>query len=506
MPKPVKRQRWSNIDVFGLLNGISTWDPQYRTLLYVRTPTDSTLDVRAKIFRNNNNPPSLTKQGLLNGIGNEFGYDPYNVSPTSVFQLTNSPFPSGDIGTQDIWVEYRDINTTGTWTSLYPQVWGQTYQENKDAKKGFIVWQNEKYINISGVKNFTYSTILEVMEDLPDNQELRISYWVNGIDEDNNLVLKRFTDVDNLEDPYNRYYVYRKPVEIDVTSGITVYTLNDIPTGLYLRYYDSFKFPLEQLYTIKEHINSKYRHTWGTMGDATVIWDVHKQYGSGNIPHFFDVAAPQNELYCLQFAKESGYYYSGLLGGIEDLSHSLYLDQILESGEAYNWYFTLYPGKFYLDGIPFYMFESPGIANITFVGGQADIPSGLQRGAHAILAKSGYFESACTGLDEYLSGYIFEDHTYPVGEGGDTTWSYIYRRRGFVPSGIGYNNTLLIGEYNIDFENNKINAALLDTDATIIWEKALIPSGRLIEYDLNPLNNNIFSQQKFFLYLGTKEN
>ena len=506
MPKPVKRQRWSNIDVFGLLNGISTWDPQYRTLLYIRNPIESTLDMRARIFRSHNNPADLTKQGLLNGISNEFGFDPYNVKPTSVFQLTNFPFPSGEIDVQDIWVEYRDVNSTGDWNSLYPQVWGQTYLENKENKKGFIVWQNEKYVNISGVKNFTYSNILEIMEDRPDNQELRISYWTNGLDENNTLVLNKFSDVDNLEDNYARYYVYRKPAEIDVTSGITVYTLNDIPTGLYYRYYDTSDVPVEQLYTIKEHINSKYKHTWGTMGDATVIWDVHKQYGSGNIPHFFDAAAPQNELYCQVFAKESGYYYSGFIGGIEDVSQALYFDQIVESGETYNWYFTLYPGKFYIDGTPFYMFENPGISSLTFVGGQADIPSGLQRGAHVILAKSGYFEAPCTVGDEYVSGYIFEDHTYPVGEGGESVWSYIYRRKGFVPSGVGYDFELLLGEYNIDFQNGKINANLLDADATIIWENSLTPSGRLIEYDINPLNNSLFSQQKFFLYLATKEN
>ena len=505
MPKPIKRQRWSNIDVFGLINGISTWDPQYRTLLYVRGSSDTTLDLRSKIFRNHNNPPGITKQGLLHGISNEFGLDVYNVESTNTFQLTNIPFPSGDIDTQDIWVEYREVNSTGSWTSIYPQVWGQTYQENKDNKKGFIVWQNEKYINISGVKNFTYSTSLEVLEDLPDNQELRITYWVRGTDQDNNLVLKKFTDVDNSEDPYFRYFIYRKPTEIDVASGATVYTLNDIPTGLYSRYYDTNGVPLEQLYTLKEYINSKYQHTWGTMGDATVIWDVHKQYGSGNIPHFFDVAAPQNELYCQVFAKESGYYYSGFIGGIEDLSQSLYLDQIVESGEAYNWYFTLYPGRFYLDGTPFYMFENPGTANLTFVSGQADIPSGLQRGAHVILAKSGYYELAYASADPYLSGYIFEDHTYPVGEGGDEVWSYIYRRKGFVPSGIGYEIDLLLGEYNIDFQNGKINASLLDTDATIIWENSLIPSGRLIKYDINPLNNSLFSQQKFFIYLVNKE-
>ncbi len=506
MPKPIKRQRWSNIDVFGLLNGISTWDPQYRTLLYVRGAADTPLDIRAKIFRNHNNPPGLTKQGILNGISNEFGFDPYNVELTNVFQLSNTPFPSGSIDTQDIWVEYRDLNSTGTWNSLYPQVWGQTYQAAKDSKKGFIVWQNEKYINISGVKNFTYSNSLEILEDLPDNQELRISYWVKGTDQDNNLVLRKFTDVDNVEDPYTRNYIYRKPSQIDVASGVTVYTLNDIPSGLYSRYYNSNYFPLEQLYTLKDHINSKYRHKWGTMGDATVIWDVHKQYGSGNIPHFFDVAAPQNDEYCQLSGKANGMYYSGFIGGIEDLSQALYLDKLIESGEAQNWYFTLYPGRFYLDGTPFYMFERPSIENITFINGQADIPSGLERGAHVILAKSGYYDNACVEQDPYLSGYMFEDHTYPTGEGGDEIWSYIYRRKGFIPSGVGHDVELLLGEYNIDFQNGKINASLLDPDATIIWENSVIPSGRIIEYDINPINNSLFSKQKFFLYLVTKEN
>jgi len=505
MPKPVKRQRWSNIDIFGLINGISTWDDQYRTLLYVRNPSESTLDIRSKIFRNHNNPADLTKQGLLNGLCNEFQLDPYNVQPLSVFQLTKFPSPSGEIDVQDIWVEYRDVNSTGDWNNIYPQVWGQTYLDNKQSKKGFIVWQNEKYINISGYKNFTYSNILEIMEDLPDNQELKISYYVKSVDDNNNLILNKFTDIDNLEDQYNKKFIYKRANEIDIASGITVYTLNDIPTGLYYTYYDLYGRPKEQLYTIKEHINSKYKHTWGTMSNATVIWDVHKQYGSGNIPHFYDVAAPQNEIYCHSFAKENGYYYSGFIGGIDNVSQSLYFDQIVESGEAYNWFFTLYPGKFYLDGTSFYMFENPGYASITFTSGQAILPSGVQRGAHVIIAKSGYYEESCVEQDPFLSGYIYEDHTYPVGDGGESVWSYIYRRRGFMPSGVGYSVNLELGDYYIDFKNNLITANLLDDDATIIWENSLIPSGRIIAYDINPLNNTTFSQQNYFIYLATKE-
>jgi hypothetical protein len=108
--------------------------------------------------------------------------------------------------------------------------------------------------------------------------------------------------------------------------------------------------------------------------------------------------------------------------------------------------------------------------------------------------------------DSYLSGLIYEDHTYPIGEGGDSTWSYIYRRKGFIPSSVGYTNTLEVGEYNIDFKNQKIYANLLDNDATIIWDETLVPSGRVIAYDINPINSSQLNMQKFFLYLVNKEN
>lgn len=508
MPKPIRRQRWSNIDVFGLLNGISTWDPQYQTLLYVRGPADTTLDIRDKIFRAHNHPTSLTKQGLLNGVSNEFEYEPYNVVNRNVFQLTNSPFPSGDIGVQDIHVQYRDINSTGNWNDIAGQVWGQTYEYAKENKQGFIVWQNEKYINISGVKNFTYSRTLEIMQELPDLQELRVIYLVRSTDENNNLILKRYTDIDNLADNpgiEERNFLYRKAIEIDPISGVTVYTLNDIPTGLYSYYYGNDDRPLEQLYTVKDYLNNKFKHTWGTMSDASVIWDIHKSYGSGNIPHYFDSAVPLNYEYCLASGKANGNHFSGYLGGVEYLSQALYFDNIIESGDAQYWYFTVYPGRFYLDGVPFYLFEDPSLENITFVSGQAALPSGVRRGAKVILARSGYYDG-CIDPDPYLSGYIFEDHGYPYGEGGDSCWSYIYRRRGFVPSGCGYDITLEVGEYNIDFKSGVIYAQLLDADATIIWDNTLVPSGRVIEYDINPLNDSQLNLQKYFIYLVNKEN
>ena len=505
MPKPIKRQQWNNIDVFGLVNGISTWDPQYRTLQYVRSPIDTNLSLRDRIFRKNNNQPGLSKQGLLNGLCNEFSYDPYNVTSANLFQLTNFPFPSGNIGTQDIWVEYRDVNSTGSWSSL-SQIWSEDYAEAKLSKDGFIVWQNEKYINISGVKNFNYSKTLEIMEDLPDNQELRISYYVKGTDQDNNLVLNKFTDMDNLVNPYDRYYVYKKPNEIDLLSGVTVYTLQDIPTGIYNRYYREDGFPLESLYTIRDHLKRKYQHTWNEIADASIIWDVHKHYGSGNIGHFYDASIPQNTSWCYSSGMTYTGYFFGFQGGIDSMSQALYLDKIIESGDAQNWFFTLYPGRFYLEGTPFYLFENPSHENIVFISGQANIPSGLLRGSHVILALSGYYYEGCVAPDEYLSGFVYEDHSYPVGNNGDDVWSYIYRRRPFVPSGVGYTINLDLGEYNIDFENGKIYANVLDSGAEIIWENNLVPSGRVIQYDINPLNDDLLNLQKFFIYLVNKEN
>ena len=150
------------------------------------------------------------------------------------------------------------------------------------------------------------------------------------------------------------------------------------------------------------------------------------------------------------------------------------------------------------------MFENPSLSQLTFISGVADIPSGLTRGMYTILANSGYYDG-CTSPDPYLSGFVYEDYQYFTGEGADSLWSFIYRHRPFLNTNMGYDITLELGEYNIDFDSGKIYLNSTETNATLIWENNIVPSGRIIEYDVNPLNDSVLNLQKYFMYLANKE-
>jgi len=493
MAKPTKRQAWSRMDVFGLLNGISIWGPQYRELKYVRRPFDTNLDVRAKIFKYHDHPVDTSKQGLINAISHEFGYTPYNVQDKKVFELSYNPSPSGAALVQDILAYYKKPDSD-TWNSI-PQIWSSGYLQAKESDTGFIVWQKEKYANIDDIKNFTYSNIAEVMHTMADKSEVKFIYSLTDFDEENNRVLVLFTDINNPNDPNDTRFTYRKATADPDVSGILAYTLDDIPENV-LRdlYYDNENKPKEFLYTIKDYFNKKFKHKWGEITDRECIWDIHKLYGSGHIPHFYDAEAPNNTSWCANT-------YSGYLGGVEEKSDVLYPAEITEiSGSNQEWYLRLYPGRFYVDGVPFYYCESPQIEYLTFVSGQADVPSGLTRGMYTIMALSGYYQNPCNDWsDPFLSG-IYEDYNYPVGADGNICWTHIYRHRPYITATHDHSVSLQEGEYNIDFANGKINANAVD-DATLIWDTAFQPSGIVLQYDLNPLNEQNLSFEKFFLYL-----
>jgi len=512
MAKPIKKQSWGPIDVFGLIRGLTIWDPQYRTLQYIRRPFDSALNIRDKIFRLNDNAPSLTKQGLLNGLCAEFGYTPQNVTKRTSFVLSNNPYPSGDVTTQDIWVQYREVGTTGVWNDLTPQLWGSGYAQllANDALSGFIVWPQEHYNSQISNKNFDYSNVLEIFTPLDDNQDIKVTYFVTYVDENNVINTIPFTDLNNLSDSTDVRFTYRRTVDISPATGIVLYNLNDIPTGLYDKYYSADGHALKTLYDLKTWVDSKYQHTWDTMTDNSVIWDIMDIYSSGEIVNFFDSYIPRND-YAVgsgAFYNWDGYTsYSGYIGGIDYLSNSLYLANLTEvDSELQQWYPVVYPGKFYVSGIFYSMFEDPKTTNLVFVNGVATIPPGLVRGMKTILAQSGYFENGLTAQDPHLSGFIFEDYSPPTGSGGDQTYSDIYRRRPYLTTvGQGYNIVLNSGEYNIDFSGGYIYLNAPNATGTLIWDNALVPSGRIINYDLNPLNQNLINQQSFFMYLSNKD-
>jgi len=129
MAQPIRKQTWGNIDVFALLNGLSTWDSQYKTLLYVRKPFESNLSLRDRILHSHDYPSDITKQGIVNAINTEFNLDPYNVTKKTIFELSYNPIPSGVPYTEDISGYYK--NNSGNWLSIGPQIWPEDYFEAK---------------------------------------------------------------------------------------------------------------------------------------------------------------------------------------------------------------------------------------------------------------------------------------------------------------------------------------------------------------------------------------
>ena len=500
MSKPIRKQRWSNIDGIGLLNGLGIWDAQYKELKYIRRPFDSPIDLKNRILRENENKTDTTQQGLLNGLCNEINLDSYNLQKKTIFELTNAPSPSGSEGVQDIRAYF---NSSGVWYEVIPQVWASGYVEAKNESYGFTVWQNDRFNTVPEIKNFRYSTIAEILSDeIPDESPIKFEYYVDTVDEDNRIVQYLYTDMDHPNDSDATRFLYRKP---QTTGDIRVYTLDNIPEDLRNEYYyDSTTGEAKDLlYTIKDHIDRKYKHKWGEFKNNECIWDVHKYYGSGHIPSFYDAVTP---------AKYNGdVLVSGALltanthtGGVESYSDALYFTEIeeVDTGSGLpKWYPVVYPGRFYLAGIPFYLFENPQTANLTFVNGSSILPEGLERHHHVIMTQSGYYDTAWNDVDLYFNNKIYEEYSYPCSPSDLYYYSYIYRYKPYIPIQTGYQNTLSYGEYTIDFDSGYIITDTGITDTFIVWDEIDTPSGTIVNYDLNPLNEQYLTLDRYFMYL-----
>ena len=506
MSKPVARQVWSNIDVFGLLNGMGIWDEQYKNLKYVRKPFDTGLGMRNAIYANHDDIPGIDKQGIINALSNEFGLTPYNVESKTIFELTYDPVPTGVIHTQDISGYYRNPGETG-WFPLTPQIWSDQHQTYKSSSAGFIVWQNERFNNVAGYKNFTYSNTVEVLEDLTDEVELKFIYYHKAVDEYNKEYLIQFTDMNNPSDSTDTRFTYRKPVTRPSLSGqVVIYTLDDIPEHIYSGYYYDADTTMAKdfLYAIRRKLDEKFKHKWKDIRDGTSIWDIHKHYGSGHIPSFWDAVAP----FPLALSPAGTYITNNELykGGVEEFSDSLYMVEIVEEEDngRNHWYPRVYPGRFYLNGIPYYLFQEPETSYIDFVDGEGTLPTGLLRGAHCILMSSGYYDETFNSIDTLVSGKIYEDHSYPLGENGQNLTQNIYRHRPYIVSSQGYNVPLEETEYQINFETGTIYASGISASTCLVYETALEPSGSIIYQDINPMNDSNITFDKYFLYLSNE--
>lgn len=502
--KPKQIQKWSQADIFGLVNGISTWDSQYKQLQYVRSPGETILELRDKIFRMHDNPPGTDKQGLINGISNELNLTVYNTKHKSIFELTRIPVPVGSINTQDIFCYYKQPDETD-WT-LLTQVWSENYSYYDSIHDGFIVWEDSHYNIRTDIKNFNYSQVLEILRVLENNTQIKVIYYVESYDIDRNRQIYQFTDINNPSDKNDIKFTYNASETPNISGQVIAYTLNNIPDDLSSYYYNSDNSATELLYSIKDTVDSKFRHKWKDLKNNSSIWDVHKNYGSGHLPTFYDSTSPiinSNAIVSCYSDNDNSNY---LTGGLEYIADSLYLKELQESyvSNTYHWYPILQPGKFYIDGIPFYLFQDESKEYLTFSNGQATLPTDVQRGTHVILAKSGFYDESCfteEEADPVLSG-IYEDYSYPTGSNGSAAWGNIYHRKANL-STINQDLNLDYGDYTIDFDNSLIYGSGI-IDAEIIYDNSLIPSGRLIEEDLNPMNDVNRTFRSYFMFLSLK--
>lgn len=494
--KPTKKQVWNNIDAIGLMNGISTWNDNYLTLKYVRIPGESNIELRHKInsFLDTNNPLyGSIEQELIIGLANELGLDSYNIMEQKTFTLTRLPYPSGAVGVQDIFVYYQEPGLD-TWTPILPQYWSQDV-ENNIPSSGFIVWEDSYYSSTRDLSKKTnnYSKLLQLYKtDIPDNSRLKIEYSVPFYDENDNMILKLFTDTsnpNNLKD--KRYYYYNSYSynESDLLTKPCVYTLDNIPDSLKYYYFDNNNRPTSLLYSLREKVDSVYRHRWNNIADRKTIWDIGTNFGSGCIPSFCDESVSNSEF---KNYRTGGHNYHNTSLYIKDI------DVIIDNDDEY-WYPILQPGKFYYNGSNYYLMDNPVKHSIDLTSNSGVLPSGINICHKMIMYKTNNLT---------ISGNIFDDVDYILDfdDVTDLTLnSRVARKRQYLTSAEnGFQTILSSGEYMIDYNNNIIYSSGL-TNCTIYYDNTLIPSGVVIQspnLDLNPLNDTNFGFDKYFITIG----
>lgn len=515
MSKPIKKQKWNNLDAFALLNNIATWDKDYINLKYVRLPDESNVQLRKKILDYRKNPADgVDSQSLINGLSNELGLNPYNVIEKTTFDLTRFPFPSGEKETQDIYLYYQPPDDSG-WYEITPQLWNSGFYTDLDhtipQSSGFIVWEDSYYTEtIETKKTNNYSSLLTVLTPLPDESRIKVKYNTKLYDENNNLTPKLFTDMSNPYDVNDDHFIYRIGSGIcssDFDDKVITYHLDNMSDYVSGMYYTDNGVATGKLYTLLNVIDNNYRHRWKDVKNNDSIWDVNEDYSKGTIPSFYDtsfiIKQTEDELSTDNFN-----------GGIDYQDPVLTLKNIERQmdGSIEHWYPVLEPGYFYVDGVKYQLMENPlfydvEIERASTIGLQDSglLPSGIQRWHKPILIRDSVIES----------GYIHKAYNYPItysyfdstdGASGYLHWpSGIYRHRPYLTNDMGYDLELASGEYNIDYETNIMYCSGLPDNCKIIWDNINISSGCLctgIFTDLNPLNGENIQYSKYFFIIG----
>jgi len=510
MAIPIKKPVWTNLDAFGLLNGISTWDENYLNLKYVRVPNETNIELRRKIKNMHNNPvEGVSLQDVINGLSNELLLDQYNVRSNKTFDLTRTPYPSGSVGVQDIFVYYQPLDDTN-WYSVGEQVWGSGYYSDEDntipVTSGFIVWEDGYYKDpiVRSEKGNVYSKILQIMTPLPDNSRIKSVYSTKLFDINGDADYFLYTDMDDSNNPDDESYMYRFPTVIDsgiLESGPVAYNMSQLPDELSGYYFNTDGSGTDRLYKLRDIINKNFKHKWKDIRNRESIWDINKSYSKGVIPSYSDTA----------FVVNSGDTFSSNYfdGGIEHMDDALYIKDIhiQVSGNIENWYPIVQPGKFYYDGFPYYIMENPQYVHIDMSTGSGTLPSGILRNYKTILASSGDYTSD-------LEGFMFQDYMYPIRyknsyetvATGVLETENIYRKRPYLNSDMGLDITLSSGEYYINTDTNPpIMYGSGLSDCVFVWDGTDVPSGRICDTefsDLNPLNDYNVAYERYFLVIG----
>jgi hypothetical protein len=501
MYKIQKKSFWNQLDAIALLNGISTWDDQYLNLKYTRLPGETNLDLRNKIINTFENTVSgNTVQDIINGLSAELNLISYNVLEKRTFNLSNIPEPSGLKNEQDIWVSYQPVGDSG-WYDIVPQRWSDTVYVDKDTRttqsSGFIVWQNEYHdVSQQTVKTHTYFGMLHILDNLPDQSSIKVTYHRRIYNQDGSYNIFPFTEI--LEDKF------RYPEDIttsDLTNKIVAYSLNDIPSGLYDIYYTGVH-ATSQLFAIRDDIIRQHDFRWAATKNRTNIWDIEKTSDRSVIPSFYDgnIVIPSGFIY-KDFDNKS--YL--LTGGLEHQSDSLYLEDIVieTSGNIEYWYPVIHPGRFYVNGTPYLLMQNPTSTSFIPISITQTLSSFPQRGDSVLLGNSNKY--TVINNNQFFEAYNKTSINYPDQTVIETfQTSGVYRERPYLTADKGITITLNTDEFALDYDTNTVylHSSLIGQDLTLIWDT---PFGSGVVYrspfaDLNPLNYD-FIDEKYFLFL-----
>ena len=503
--KPIKKQTWNNVDAIGLINGISTWDDNFLNLKYVRIPGETNIELRHKInaFADNNNPLyGSIEQQLIIGLANELGLDSYNIMNQTTFNLSRPPFPVGNKREQDIFLYYQEPGLD-TWTEITPQYWSEDV-EHTIPTSGFIVWENSYFAqSTTSSKTNNYSRLLQIYSVIPNNSRLKVIYSIQKIDSDNNKYTVKFTDMDNVNNPESRDFLYYKSDEVtipDLNIKPIVYSLGEIPPAYSGVYYNPDGTATSKLFKLRDKIDSVYRHRWKNIADRKTIWDINLNFSKGTIPSFYDTA----------FETTSGVYevvMSNLTGELGYYNPALYIKDIdIVQDNANNkeyWYPVLQPGPLYIDGRNYYLMENPKGVFINLFSGTTVLPSGIKVYHKVILNTSQVFP-VTENLQQDVD-YTVEFKDYDLNISSEIKLnSSIARKRSYLNNDMGFQTILDTNEYMIDYMSGVIYSNGL-TNGVLYWDDVLVPDKVTISgevADLNPLNDTSLGYDEYFMVIG----